>query len=214
MAATDPGAPTARPAPARALTLGVIADSHVPDRMRALPPALWDALAGVDAILHAGDICAPRVLAVLEQVAPVHAVRGNRDLFSPLPLDRVLTFGGVRVGLTHGHGGWRRYAPARLRAMLLGQTNRPPSAARTRRFLQQVRRRFTEVQVIVFGHTHRPVNQWLDGALLFNPGSLGPDYRVWPGPAIGRLTIAGGAVQAEIVPVPIAGAVLKLDPSA
>ena len=207
MAATDLGvSPAERP-----IVLGIIADSHVPDRMRALPPTLWEALAGVDAILHAGDLSAPRVLAELERVAPVYAVKGNRDLFSPLPLDRVLTFGGVRVGLTHGHGGWRRYAPARLRAMLLGQVSRPPSAARTRQFLQQMRGRFTDVQVIVFGHSHRPVNQWVDGVLMFNPGSLGPDYRVRPGPAIGRLTLTGGAVQAEIVPVPIPGAVLKLD---
>ena len=70
------------------VTLGVVTDSHVPDRMRALPDALWPALAGVDAILHAGDVCVPRVLAALEQVAPVYAVAGNRDIFLRLPLDR------------------------------------------------------------------------------------------------------------------------------
>jgi uncharacterized protein len=194
----------------RALTLGVLADTHVPDRMRALPPALWDALAGVDGILHAGDISTRRVLTALEQVAPVYAVAGNRDLLLRLPLDRVLTFAGVRVGLTHGHWGWRRYAPARLRALLTRQ-DPTGTAARRQAYLQQVRARFDDVQVIVFGHTHRPVNQVVDGVLLFNPGSLGPDYRASHGPAIGRLVIAEGTVHATIVPVPIRGALTKPD---
>jgi len=195
---------------ARTITLGVVTDTHVPDRMRALPPALWEALAGVEAILHAGDVCVPRVLTALEQVAPVYAVAGNRDIFLRLPLDRVLTFEGVRVGLTHGHGGWRQYAPAKLRSYLLGDSG-TPSEARTNAFLQQVRRRFADVQVIVFGHSHRPINRVVDGVLMFNPGSLGPDYRAPHGPAIGRLVIAGGAVTGTIVPVPIPGAVLKLE---
>ena len=88
--------------------VGVVADSHIPDRMRALPPTALEALAGVDAILHAGDICVQRVLDALAAVAPVYAVRGNRDLLLRLPLDRELSFEVVKVGLTHGHGGWRR----------------------------------------------------------------------------------------------------------
>ncbi len=195
------------------ITLGVVADTHVPDHMAGLPPALWEALAGVDAILHAGDICVPRVLRELEQVAPVYAVAGNRDLLLRLPLDRVLTFGGVRLGLTHGHGGWRRYAPVKLLATLRGET-RAPSPARTAAFLDSVRGRFTEVQVIVFGHSHRPVNEQRDGVLMFNPGSLGPAYYAPHGPAIGRLVIADGAVQATIIPVPIPGARLRPDRSA
>lgn len=195
---------------ARPITLGVVADTHVPDRMRALPPTLWEALAGVDAILHAGDISLPEVLTALERVAPVYAVAGNADFLLRLPLDRVLTFGGVRIGLTHGHGGWRHYAPARLRAWLLGE-GLSLSAAGTLAYLQRVRRRFSEVQVVVFGHTHRPVNQVVEGALLFNPGSLGPDYRAPHGPAIGRLVIADGAVSGTLVPVAIPGAVIKLD---
>lgn len=63
------------------LTVGVVADTHIPDKARWLHPALIPALqrAGVQTILHCGDISAPRVVAMLEQVAPVVAVRGNRD---------------------------------------------------------------------------------------------------------------------------------------
>jgi putative phosphoesterase len=192
------------------VTLAVVADTHVPDRMRALPAALWPALEGVDAILHVGDVVVPRVLKELERAAPVYAVGGNRDVFMRLPLDRVLTFEGVRIGLTHGHGGWRQYVPARLNAYFTGQTKRM-SAARRREFLQQVRGRFTDVQAVVFGHSHRPVNELIDGALLFNPGSLGPDYWEPYGPAIGRLTIANGQVSGTIIPIPIPGAVIRPD---
>src|SRR5512143_3962257 len=90
-------------------TLGVIADSHIPDRMRDLPQGVYPALAGVEAILHAGDVCTQRVLDALAAIAPVYAVAGNRDFFLKLPLERQLTFDGVTIGLTHGHGGWRGY---------------------------------------------------------------------------------------------------------
>jgi putative phosphoesterase len=173
--------------------LGVIADSHIPDRMRALPPAVFDALDGVDAILHAGDVCARRVLTDLERLAPVYAVNGNRDFFMRLPLDRRLTFDGVTIGLTHGHGGWLGYLREKLRYYTVGY--------HLARHLDLVRARFTDVQAIVFGHSHYPVNRVVDGVLLFNPGSLGPDYRTAYGPAVGRLTIAGGAITGRILPL-------------
>ncbi len=171
--------------------VGVVADSHIPDRMRDLPPAALEALAGVDAILHAGDVCVQRVLDALADVAPVYAVRGNRDLILRLPLDRELTFEGVRLGLTHGHGGWRRYTGEKVLAAVVGYYHT--------RFLRQVRARFGGVQAIVFGHSHRPVNFVMNGVLMFNPGSLGPEYRKPHGPAVGLLTIDQGTVQGEII---------------
>ena len=171
--------------------LGVIADSHIPDRMRALPQAALDALAGVDAILHAGDICAQRVLDALGEVAPVYAVRGNRDLGLRLPLDRVLTFEGVRLGLTHGHGGIAVYVREKMLSYALGYYHT--------RFLRQVRARFGAVQAVVFGHSHRPVNYVMNGVLMFNPGSLGPEYRKPNGPAVGLLTVENATVRAEII---------------
>lgn len=172
--------------------------------MRALPQAALDALAGVDAILHAGDVCVRSVLDTLARIAPVHAVRGNRDLFVRLPRTLRLEFEGVRVGLTHGHGGLAGYVREKLRYYTVGFT--------TGHYLAQVRAVFTDVDVIVFGHSHRPVNRTFDGVLLFNPGSLGPDYRPPVGPAIGRLTIEHGAARGEIIPIPIPGAVIMKDP--
>lgn len=186
------------------ITLGVVADTHVPDRMRALPQAALDALAGVDAILHAGDVCVRPVLDTLARIAPVHAVRGNRDFFVRLPRTLRLEFEGVRVGLTHGHGGLAGYVREKLRYYTVGFTSE--------HFLAQVRAVFDDVDVIVFGHSHRPINRIREGVLLFNPGSLGPDYRPPHGPAIGRLTIEAGVARGEIIPISIPGAIITEDP--
>ncbi len=186
------------------ITLGVLADTHIPDRMRALPQAALDALRGVDAILHAGDVCIRPVLDTLARIAPVHAVSGNRDLFVRLPRTLRLEFEGVRVGLTHGHGGLTGYVYEKLRYYTVGFS--------VDDYLAQVRAAFDDVDVIVFGHSHRPVNQMRADVLLFNPGSLGPDYRPPYGPAIGRLTIANGAARGEIIPIPIPGAIIQEDP--
>jgi uncharacterized protein len=168
----------------------------VGDRVHALAPGVLEALAGVDVILHAGDVTRRRVLAQLAEVAPVHAVAGNRDFGLGLPLDRLLEFDGVRLGLTHGHGGWLGYLREKTLYLTVGYE--------LARYVRQVRARFAgqAVQAIVFGHSHRPVNSVVEGVLLFNPGSAGPDYYApHHGPAVGRLTIEGGTVRGEIVPL-------------
>ena len=176
------------------LTLGVIADTHIPDRLKTLPPQIFDIFHGVTAILHAGDVSAPRVLAELAQIAPVYAVAGNRDIGLGLPLDRVLEFDGVTIGLTHGHGGWGSYIAEKFAYLARGYQKE--------RFIQIARSRFdgAGVRAIVFGHTHRPVNEWRDGVLMFNPGSFGPDYySPNNGPAVGLLRIDRSTLMAGIV---------------
>jgi uncharacterized protein len=161
--------------------------------MRALPSGLLAALEGVDAILHAGDVCTRRVLNQLGEVAPVHAVRGNRDWLLRLPADRVLDFDGARIAMTHGHGGLFGYLHEKLLYFTVGYY--------FSRYVRQVRERFagTGVQAIVFGHSHLPVNQLVDGVLVFNPGSIAPVYRAAFGPSFGLLTIEAGQVRGEIV---------------
>ena len=97
------------------IVLGVVTDSHVPERMKSIPESAIQCFYqnDVTTILHAGDICNSRALTQLEKVAPVIAVRGNRDIWSStgrsLPLSLVVEFGGVKIGLTHGHGGLWQY---------------------------------------------------------------------------------------------------------
>ena len=108
----------------RPQTIGVVADTHVPDRVSALHPGLIDGLhaARVDQIFHLGDVCVNRVLDELGQVAPVSAVRGNRDwlLSPPPPWTCTLTFHGVRVLLAHGQGGFFTYWFDKVLYVLVG----------------------------------------------------------------------------------------------
>ena len=170
------------------ITLGVLADTHVPDRARNLAPVVLAEFqaAGVEAILHAGDVSVPGVLEELEQIAPVIAVQGNRDIFKlrNLPLKRVETWSGVKIGLTHGHAPWHKYLLDRLHFMKAGYHHE--------RLIPRLLDSFSDVDVIVFGHGHFPLNQRHDGRLLFNPGS--PHF---PGarqlkPSIGFLHISSG----------------------
>lgn len=178
------------------IKLGVISDTHIPDRARRLNERVIPIFqkAGVSVILHAGDVSTPRVLRELENVAPVYATRGNRDwlLLRYLPPTIQLNFNGVTIGLTHGHGGLRNYLVSRVKYMLGGY--------RIELFKPRLLETFPKARVIIFGHTHRILNQWSNGQLLFNPGSCQvPDLNITP-PSVGLLTIyQSGVVEGEIV---------------
>ena len=162
-------APGAEPGAAPRL-VGLVSDTHGLVR-----PGLFDALAGVELILHAGDVGGPDVLAELGAIAPVLAVYGNTDpLGAPgLVAERVVTVGGVSVHVSHGHE-LGRPTPERLLAAY-------------------------PQDVLVYGHTHRQlVARAADGRLVVNPGAAGP-RRFELVPCVGRLTIAGGRAGVELV---------------
>ncbi len=178
------------------LRVGVVADTHIPDRARSLHPQLVPALksAGVDLILHAGDISIPAVLEELGQVAPVKAVRGNRDWsFSPrLPLTLRLDLAGVPVMLMHGHGGWWNYLKDKGKFLVEGY--------RFERYQQKVVELAADARVIVFGHTHRIENVNINGRMIFNPGTANAGYRSDIPSTIGFLNFfPGGEVKGEIL---------------
>jgi putative phosphoesterase len=180
------------------LTLGVIADTHVPDRSRRLNPKVFSTFeeAKVTAILHAGDISIPKVLTQLEEIAPVHAVRGNRDLFGfrTLPRHRRLTFEGVSIGLTHGHGDWGEYIKEKLMYYFQGPT-------KFSRFEKIALRLFPDTRVVILGHNHAATNQWQEDQLVFNPGSACCPNKYFPhlSPSVGLLHVDGEKVEGEIV---------------
>jgi putative phosphoesterase len=184
------------------VVLGVVADTHVPDRLARIPSRALEVLADprADAILHAGDICRPGALAQLEAVARVIAVRGNRDIMWPgnwrLPSTRVIEFDGARIRLTHGQGTVRRYLASKLLYPVRGW---PTESARLRGLRQSAVA--AAVQATVYGHTHVARIHWLDGMLFFNPGSLAPDYFTELGPTLGLLRIRQGRVHPEIITV-------------
>lgn len=176
-------------------TLGILADTHIPDRCKTLNPRILEIFraAHVAAILHAGDVCIPTVLNVLQTVAPVLAVSGNRDVWSlpHLPLTRCETFAGVRVGITHGHGGFLGYMQEKLEYMLFGY--------RLTRYLRRLPRLLPDADVLIWGHSHHAEQVWHGGKLFVNPGSAcHADKRRNP-PSICLLHIQNGQPRAQII---------------
>jgi putative phosphoesterase len=156
----------------------VLADTHIPDHAEALPPELRRSLRRADLILHAGDVTSPSVLHELAAFAPTRVAIGNNDGadvadWGALPEVR-LELEGVRLAMIHDAGP-SRGRPARLR------------------------KRFPEAEVVVFGHSHIPMDLVADGQRLFNPGS--PTWkRRQPRATYGWLWIRDGGVRARIDP--------------
>jgi putative phosphoesterase len=124
------------------MRIGVLSDTH-----GLLRPELPPALAGVDHILHAGDVGDPAILEALGQLAPVTAIRGNVDIHGPcaeLPPTEALELGGLTIYMVHS----------------IADLDIVPQAA--------------GVQLVVYGHSHKPSAETRDGVLYLNPGSAGP----------------------------------------
>jgi uncharacterized protein len=157
----------------------VLADTHIPDHARALPAALEPHLRWAELILHAGDATSVEVLDELEAYAPLHAVVGNcdgRDVCARgVPEQLQIAISGVMVAMVHDAG------------------QRPGREAR-------MRRRFPKAQVVVFAHSHQPVNDLSQGVLFLNPGSPTWKRRATE-PTVARLTIAGGSAGAVLAAV-------------
>jgi putative phosphoesterase len=150
--------------------IGLISDTHGLVR-----PDIFEALSGVDQILHAGDV-GDGVLEELETIAPVRAVFGNTDPPGTPGLEPSieLTVDGVRIHVSHGHE--------------LGSPT-------PRRLLERY-----DADVIVYGHTHRQLVTRADGRLVINPGAAG-HRRFDLKPSIARLTVTQGTADVELVPL-------------
>lgn len=152
------------------ITFGVLADTHIPDRAKALPKEIMDtfSMRSVDRILHAGDASSWKVVHALEKIAPVTIVQGNRDfLFGLLvPKHQSLTINGIKLILTHGHRSVLHYLIDKLAYFREGYL--------FDRYYQQLHRDYPQADVIIFGHTHHQTARWVDGQLLFNPGVAYP----------------------------------------
>ena len=158
----------------------VLSDTHAPRRWKSCPPAVAAQLRGADLILHAGDVCTAAVLDELAQYAPVTAVAGNNDGSDVTAWGAAetaeLTPDGLPVAMIHDSGA----ATGRLR---------------------RLRARFPRAKLVVFGHSHIPLDDADDELRIFNPGSP-TDRRRQPHGTLGVLHVADGAlVGAQIVEV-------------
>ncbi len=148
------------------MELGLISDTH-----GLLRPEALAALAGVDEILHAGDVGDFELLARLATVAPVIAVRGNVDYgagLSRLPQRVRLERAGTRLLMLH----------------ILDDLGLDPAAA--------------GIDVVIYGHSHQPRIEHRGDALFVNPGSAGPPRFSLP-VTLARLRLGDGPPTARLV---------------
>jgi putative phosphoesterase len=147
----------------------VVSDTHLRrGSKRTMPVAAMEHLRAADVILHAGDVLEPWVLDDLGELAPVHAVLGNNDVGVDLPERRTLELDGVRVGMVHDSG------------------------ARTGRE-GRMRRWFPDAQLVVFGHSHIPLDRSSAGQHLLNPGSP-TDRRTQPHHTLALVDLADARI--------------------
>jgi hypothetical protein len=151
---------------ARTELVGVISDTH-----SLLRPEAVAALAGVDRIIHAGDIGDPAILEALSAIAPVHAVRGNNDRgkwADAIPVAEIVECAGAVIYALHD----------------VHELDLDPAAA--------------GFAAVIAGHSHKPLCEVRGSVLFFNPGSAGPRRFKLP-ITVGKLRIEGGIVNGEIV---------------
>jgi len=145
--------------------LGVISDTH-----GLLRPEVFEAFRGVDHILHGGDVGKVEILTELEALAPVTAVYGNVDGFDlrgRLPQVAELELDGFAIVVTHGDQ-FDRPTPAKLHAA------------------------FPKAEIIVYGHTHKPLLELVDRTVtVMNPGGAGrPRFGI--APSVGVMELEAG----------------------
>jgi uncharacterized protein len=146
---------------------------------RTLPIGAWPYLETADHILHAGDVVDPALITELSSMAPLTVVLGNCDASDVKDAGATetaeVTLGGIRIGMVHDSG------------LSTGRRER-------------MRALFPTARVVIFGHSHLPMNEDDGDLLLFNPGS--PTWpRKAPFPSMGLLWIEDDRVEGDIFPV-------------
>jgi len=131
--------------------IGVVSDTHLSSPNCELPEKLVSGLEGCDLIIHAGDLVNISVLDFLKKISKVEAVCGNMDehnVISELKDKKILNIEGKKICVMHGYG-----HPDKLVDILKDE------------FFPE------KPDIIIFGHSHLPKNEYIDGVLFFNPGS-------------------------------------------
>jgi uncharacterized protein len=161
--------------------VGLISDTHIPSRAKAIPPAVFKAFENVDYIIHAGDLVELNVIDELEMLAPVLAVQGNMDgpqVSSAIPTVNSLKVMDWKIGVTHDPG--TLYGMSKMREI-------------TKQNL---------FNVLVFGHTHTSSIKWEGAILYINPGSpTAPEPPFLCKPTVGLLKITKESITPEIVQI-------------
>ena len=148
------------------MKIGVISDTHMRSVSKELDSVACGLFADVSMVLHAGDLTGIAILDVFSEKEIV-AVSGNmdqQDVTGILPVKRIVSVEGYRIGLVHGWGS-------------------------SRGIEERIMDAFTDVHAIVYGHSHEPANHRKNGVLLFNPGSFSGSHFRRGGRSVGILTV-------------------------
>ena len=160
------------------MKIGVISDTHIPERAAQVPEAVLRAFKGVDMIIHAGDLVDIKVCAALEKVCRrIMAVAGNMDqaaVLKKFPEKAIIKAGKFAIGVKHGFG-----PPDKLIALM------------------QESFKLDKVDAIVFGHSHQPLVMRQAGILFLNPGSPTDDIFA-PYKSVGILEI-NDTIEGKII---------------
>ncbi|HET9646702.1 MAG TPA: metallophosphoesterase family protein [Microlunatus sp.] len=155
------------------MRIAVLSDTHAPRFWKRCPPAVAARLDGADLVLHAGDVCTPEVLEDLSRFAPVRVVLGNNDGHGVAawgaPQTLEIDLEGLRIAMLHDAG---------------SKDGR----------LARLRRRFPTADLVVFGHSHIPMDLAADGFRILNPGSP-TDKRRQPHRTMAELLISDGVLR-------------------
>lgn len=159
------------------MKIGVISDTHMQRVSKELDSLACGLFADVSMVLHAGDLTRIAILDVFPEKEVV-AVSGNmdqQDVTGILPVKQIVSVEGYRIGIVHGWGSSRG-----IEERIMGA--------------------FSDVHVIVYGHTHEPANHLQNGILLFNPGSFSGSHFRSGGRSVGMLTVEKGVgIHGEIL---------------
>ncbi len=156
------------------MRIGVLADTHSLN----IPLEVLEDFKKTDLIIHAGDFCSLQDLELLRRIKEVKGVYGNMDgadIRRILPRRKIFNLEGVTIGLCHGEG-----SPKRSWEVVQGEF------------------KGDNVQAVVFGHSHQPFNEVMDGILYFNPGSPNDLVRA-PFCSYGILEVKSGCIKGEII---------------
>jgi len=159
--------------------VGLISDTHIPARAKAIPNKVFKVFQDASIIIHAGDLTRLSVIEELEQMAPVFAVHGNMDtrgVKEKLPVINSVKVYDWKIGVSHSLNFFFR--TGRIKDIIEKQG----------------------FHVFVSGHTHRPGIKYKDGMLLINPGSpTNPIPPFLTRPSVALLKITKREIEPEIV---------------
>ena len=160
------------------MLIGVISDTHIPERASEIPEKVFKIFKDVDMILHAGDLISLEIKDILNNIAPTTCVQGNMDRYygTKLPERELIEVGGVKIGLNHGEV-YPRGDTQQLRYIGLEM----------------------KVDVLITGHTHYAFVNQLKDLLLLNPGS--PTVPRLSDPSVMLVEVDEGEVEAQLIKI-------------